>query len=167
VGRTRRIGDLDLNYDPAHEEREWIVQRIGWGLMIATGGAALAGLLGPGPLSRREEGKVGEALYVEYQRFGRCQAPAELKIFCRPKGQKEFALSFDRPFIEGNEIIEISPEPLEASAKGDRYVYRFSGDEGQEQLVVFRLEAAKFGRARSKVTLDGTATVNLRFFYWP
>jgi hypothetical protein len=167
MGKSRRIGDLELPFDPAHEEREWVVQRVGWVLMGLIVVAALLGLLGPGPLSKRHEGKVGDALYVEYQRFGRYQAPAELKVFCRPERREQFELTFDRNFIERSEIKEISPEPEETSAEGDRYTYRFKRGEGEEHLVTFRIEAGKFGRASSKITLDQSKSVNIRLFYWP
>ena len=167
MGKTKRVGDLDLDYDPAHEEREWIVQRIGWALMALAAIAALIGLLGPGPLSKKREGKAGDALYVEYHRFARYQAPADLKIFCRPEGQDEFQLSFDRSFIEGAEVKEISPEPEESRTEGARYAYKFKRGKGEEHLVTFRIEGGKFGRASSKVTLDGKQTVNIRLFLWP
>jgi len=158
---------LDLQYDPAYEEREWKAQRIAWTLMGLAVIATLAGFLGVGPFSKKHAGKVGNALYVEYQRFGRYHAPTELKVFCRPERKEQFELSFDRAFIEATEIKEISPEPEETSTEGDRYVYRFRQGEGEEHLITFRIEAAQFGGARSKVTLDGKASVAIRLFYWP
>ena len=165
--KSKRVGDLDLHYDPAHEEREWIVQRIGWGLMALIAIAALMGLLGPGPLSRKTAGKVGDRLHVEYQRFGRHQAPSQLKVYCRPEGEEHFELSLERRFIEASEIKAISPEPEEARTEGDRYVYRFKRGEGEEHLVTFRIHGEQFGKASSKVTLDRGASVNIQIFYWP
>ena len=167
MGKSNRVGDLDLKYDPAHEEREWITQRIGWTLMALLALAALIGLLGPGPLSDKTEGKIGGPLRVEYQRFGRYQAPAELKIYCRPKGREHFELSFDRAFIQVSEIKEISPKPDETRTDGDRYVYQFRKGDAEEHLVTFRMHGEKFGKATSNLTLDGQESVHIQIFYWP
>ena len=156
---------MDLKYDPAHEEREWFVQRVCWGLMALAVIAALVGFLGSGPISRKTSG--GETLRVKYQRFGRYQAPAELKIYCRPEAGERFELSFDRAFIESSEIEEISPEPEKTRSEGDRYVYMFQKGEGGEHLVTFRIKGERFGKQTAKVMLNGTQSVNIQTFYWP
>ena len=46
-----RVGDLQIHQDLCQERREWKIQRVGWLLMALMLVAALAGLLGPGPLS--------------------------------------------------------------------------------------------------------------------
>jgi hypothetical protein len=159
---------LELQSDPTYEEREWIAQRIGWVVMCVLALASLAGVLGPGPLSEREEGHEGAALHVKYQRFGRYQAPAKIQIFCRPGGAAEqFELSLAREFVEAIEITEISPEPEEVSTKGKYYLYRFKRADGDDHLVTFRLKAEKFGAVQSEVTLDTKDSVRMRMFFWP
>ena len=167
MGKPKRFGDLEVTYDPAHEEREWIVQRIGWAVMLLLAAAALAGLLGPGPLSDVAAGQIGSPLRVEYERFVRYQAPGELRFYCRPEGKDKFQLSFDRAFIEATEIKEISPEPLETSAHGEKYSYTFRRTGGEEQLVTFRIEGDQFGKTKTEVQLEEGAKVELRQFYWP
>jgi hypothetical protein len=167
VGKSKRVGDLDLQYDPAYEEREWIAQRIGWAFMGSIAIAGLIGLLGHGPLSKKTEGKIGDRLHVKYQRFARYQAPSEVKVYCRPGGKEQFEIGFERGFIERSEIKEISPEPEETRSDGEQYVYRFKRGEGEEHLVTFRMEGNQFGKASSKVTLDGGASVKLQIFFWP
>jgi hypothetical protein len=51
-------GDLELDQDLAFERRTWTVERVAWVAMGLMGIAALAGLLGPGPLSKPP---IGEA----------------------------------------------------------------------------------------------------------
>ncbi len=50
-------GDLELAQDLDFERHTWTVERIGWLAMAAVGLAALAGWLGPGPLSGRPPGR--------------------------------------------------------------------------------------------------------------
>lgn len=135
--------------------------------MLVLAAAALAGLLGPGPLSDAHAGAVGSPLRVEYERFVRSQAPGELRIYCRPEGNDRFQLSFDRAFIQHTEIKEITPEPLETSAHGKKYLYTFRRTDGEEQLVTFRIEGSQFGKMKTEVQLGDGAKVELRQFYWP
>lgn len=168
MGKSRRVADLDIDFDSAHEEREWVAQRVAWVLMFCAVIAGLVGLLGPGLLGETHQGKPGDPLYVEYQRFCRHQAPAELKVFCRPGGsRREFELALDRNFFESAGIEEISPEPVETRSDGDRYVFRFTRGAGNEHLVRIRFEPSAFGRRTTKLKLDESATVIIRFFYWP
>ena len=166
MGKLRKFDELEVEFDPEHEKREWIVQRFGWATMGILVIATLIGLLGSGPLSDATAGKPGDRLRIEYHRFGRYQAPGELRVYCRPDG-KDFELSFDRGFFEKSEVSEISPEPEEMRTEGDKYVYRFRSGEGEEHLVTFRFEAAQFGKAKSKVTLDRSEKREIQTFYWP
>ena len=164
MGETR---DLDLQYNPAREEREWIVQRIGWAGMGIAVITALMGLTGAGPLSKKHEGTIGGPIYVEYQCFARYQAASEIKVFCRPGAVEEFELTLERGFIDRVQMDEISPRPEEVRTLGDRYAYRFKRGEGDEHLVTFRMKGEKFGRASSRLTLDNKEGVEIRPFYWP
>src|SRR3712207_4138009 len=56
MSETTRVGDLEVAEDLTFQRREWAAQRVGWVLLALVIAAALAGLLGRGPLSttRRE-----------------------------------------------------------------------------------------------------------------
>lgn len=166
MGKPQRFGDLEAGYDPGHEEREWIVQRIGWAVMALLIAAALAGLLGPGPLSKRHAGKMGSPLHVEYQRFGRYQAPGELRVYCRPEGE-QFRITVDRGFIQNSEITRIMPEPIETILELDAQSFVFRREGVDDHLVTFRFESQQFGQATTRIILDKKESVEIRQFYWP
>ena len=71
-----RSGDLEIAQDMTFQRRSWAVQRVGWGVVAVTIGAALLGLLGSGPLSRSTAVAPG-AFAVEYERFVRELVAAE------------------------------------------------------------------------------------------
>ena len=75
MGRKSQPQDIDLDQDIDFQQRSWKVQRVGWGLMVLFVLAGLSGLLGTGPLSNVTDGDEGGPLWLEYQRFGRLQAP--------------------------------------------------------------------------------------------
>lgn len=112
---SERAGDLEISQDMAFEQRDWLFQRIGWTAMLLVALAALAGLFGPSPWTRLTAGQPGTALWVEYYRFDRVEAPTDLKINLGPSagldGAKELRLWIDRDYTEGLNIEQISPEP--------------------------------------------------------
>jgi hypothetical protein len=162
---NKRSG-LEMRFDPGHERTEWMVQRVGWGLMFLVCIAALAGFLGDGPVSRAQEGREGDDLHLEYHRFVRHQAPFTVKVFCRTGGDKQFSLGFTRRFLENHEIKEIQPEPESTISEGEKSVFLFKAN-GKEQLVTFRFESDAFGKAQGEVTLDGRETQKMEQFIWP
>ena len=168
MGEEKRSGELELKSDLAHERREWRVQRVGWLLLALFCGSALAGLLGPGPLSKQQAGKVGSDLYIEYDRFIRKQSPYGLKVFCRPDTTRdEFTITLDRGFVENVEIKGIQPEPSETTAGTTEYHFRFKRSGEGEQLVIFHFEPDAFGTIETSVKLGDKASHQIKQFVWP
>lgn len=79
---VKRIGDLDIAQDLEHQRREWVIERIGWAIMALILLAALAGLLGSGPLSNARIDHPGSHLSAEYNRFERYQSPTKRTASC-------------------------------------------------------------------------------------
>lgn len=77
---------------------DWF-HRAGWTLLALILLAALAGLLGPGPLSSRTA-CAGPAFCVEYERFIRNHAPAELRIRLTHGGGGPIRLVLGRQFLK-------------------------------------------------------------------
>jgi hypothetical protein len=167
MGKLRAFGDLQIQYDPAHERKEWFAQRVAWTLMALIVAAALAGLLGPGPLSNARAGNKGSKLSVECSRFARYQGPETLRIFCQPESGQEFRVSLDRSYVERIQIHGISPEPKETIARSEQYIYVFAREQEGEQLVLFDLHPNAFGRTETRIMLDNIESVTLTQFYWP
>jgi hypothetical protein len=165
MAAPKRFGDLQIHYDLAHEEREWLVHRFSWALMSAFCTAAVLGLFGNGWLSRRNAETSGSSLHLEYEKFVRYRASSELKAFVK-SGEERFTLSFDRAYLTGQKIEEIKPAPIETSAHGREYVFTFKSTKDQ-QLIVFRLESGVYGRTSTRVTLDGKESLHIEQFSWP
>ena len=58
----REAADLAIREDMRHQRLEWAVERVGWAAVALVLVAALAGLLGHGPLSRATAGEPGSRL---------------------------------------------------------------------------------------------------------
>ena len=167
MGESAKASGLEMHYDPNHEAKEWRVERFGWVLMFLACIVALAGVLGDGPVSSTVKGNVGDDLYIEYERYVRHQAPFTLKLFCRQKGEAEFSLSFQRAFLDKNEVKEIQPEPESTTIDGERCTFGFKATGGKEQLITFRLTPEAFGKVQNQITLDGKVTQKMQQFIWP
>jgi hypothetical protein len=105
------------------QRRMWVVERIGWLVLVAIALIALTGLLGNGWLSQATANNGG--LSVEYERFARA-TKLERFIFRFPPGARgERALSLNRVFQENFEIASIEPRPVrsEAGPDGPRMIF--------------------------------------------
>ena len=167
MSEEKQASDLQLEANLTHERIEWRVQRISWALLLVFCGAAVAGFLGPGPLGKKQAGKIGSELYIEYDRYIRNRAPYSIKVYSRPDTGDRFTLRLDRALIERTEIRQIQPEPVETTAAGDHYEFHFKASGGPEQLVTFHFEPDSFGALSTAVSLNAKHRHNIKQFVWP
>ena len=62
---------LQIDENLQFQQREWRTSRAAWIVLLLTMAAMALGLFGNGPLSEARAGEPGDALWVEYSRFGR------------------------------------------------------------------------------------------------
>ena len=167
MGRTSRIGDLQISYDPKYEEREWLVQKICWILMALLALGGLLGLFGPGRLSETRAGSKGSRLQVKYDKFARYQGPAELEVTCRPEGKESFRLTLNQSYLAETELKEIIPEPVETISAGEKIHCVFKRTGEKEETVILRYESQNIGRIQGELSLDEKETVLIHQFMWP
>ena len=168
MGEPQQQGNgLQIKVDAEHERSEWFIQRVSWGFMLLLAIAALLGFLGEGPFSDVQAGKIGDDLYIEYERFVRHEAPFSFKIYCKPEGADQFTLSLNRAFLDRSEIKEVQPTPVTTTTAGDKCVFTFSSSGNTNQLVTFRFETDSFGKLQNEVALNGKSKHKLAQFVWP
>ena len=158
-------GDLQTSEDIARERREWVVQRVGWGVMALFLAAGVAGLFGSGPLARASVGD--DTLRVAYPRMARYQSPVALEVTAVATGA-ELRVSIPARYVKDAGITRVTPEPDKVELRGDRYVYVFPvGAEGGQRRVAFELEPNHIGSIRGEVAVDGVTTVHFAHFVVP
>jgi hypothetical protein len=124
--------------------------------------AALAGLLGTGPLSDAREGGPASALWVEYNRFERYQAPTKMVVHLRPMAS-EARLWINYGFLRRVDLTHIDPEPERVEAGSDRYIFPFTLVRTPEDIIVtFYFKANEFGMMYPEVGLENGPS--LRFW---
>jgi len=165
-----RIGDLEISQDIHFQRREWIVQRVGWVIIAALLLAALAGLFGPGPLSKTTVGNETDPVRAEYYRFWRMASPMPLRLRLTPAhpDQSEIGVWMSRAYLESMRVETVTPEPERVEAGTDHFVYVFRLKAPADTIsVVFSLEADEAGMVSGQIGVDGAAAIGLRHFIYP
>ena len=162
---------LQVDQDLAYQRRQWVAERVGWALMLLIVLAALAGLLGPGPLNDAEAGQPGDPLYVQYHRFPRHASPGQLmKLHLGPQATAggDVRVWVGREYLDGFRVEKVVPEPERVEAGPDRLVYVFRLHEpGKGVVVRFLMEPDAFGRQHARVGLVGGPELSFGQFVYP
>jgi hypothetical protein len=163
-------GDLEIEQDLDFERQSWTIERVGWVAMAMVGLAALAGLLGPGPLSETTAGVQGGPLWLEYSRFGRFRAPLTLRVHLGPNADQQGPVRvwLSREYLEAVQIEQVSPQPQQVEAGLERITYVFAVSEPSRSIVAtFALKTARFGRQRGCVGIGDDPILCFRQFIYP
>ncbi|HEX2142034.1 MAG TPA: hypothetical protein VHK28_07155 [Candidatus Limnocylindria bacterium] len=165
---VHRVGDLEVEQDLAFQRREWIAERIGWTAMLVLAVAGVLGLFGTGPLAAAEA-RGGNGLLVDYGRFERFNAPAELIFEVPAQGIAEdgtFSLALARDYLDDVEVEQVTPEPDRVRADGEWLTFSFASATPQTVTVVFHLQHDRIGPTELRVRLgDGEPMAIGQFIY--
>jgi hypothetical protein len=161
---------LDVQHDDAFQKSEWRIQRVGWAAWSAIVIAALAGLLGTGPLSHADSSASDGSLSVKYDRFLHYHKPAVLEVLVNSRAEDDqpLRLKLSRSFLDRIQILRIEPEPEEQSLAENGVIYAFT-QEGAPDLfkVLFHFEYEKFGNTTGSVELIGGGSAGFQQFVYP
>jgi len=159
---------FEVNEDLDFQRRTWSFERIGWAVMGAIIAAALAGLLGPGPLSNV---KAGDArLHVEYERFLRSGSPAMFKVRIGRAAVRddEVALLLDEAFVETFDIERVVPRPAQWQLVEEGVRLRFPvADLGALATIRLYLRPLSSGPARVGIGLADGPPITLQPMIYP
>jgi hypothetical protein len=167
---VQRHGDLEIQEDLPFQRREWLVERVAWGVMALLIVAALLGLFGTGPFSRATAGDETIPLSLEYDRYGRLLAPATLRVHIgRDIGDDGFVrVWFERRYMETVELQQVTPEPENAEAAGDRLIFAFRlTDPERPSAITFNIRPSRFGLLSGRVGLIDGPTLRFQQFVYP
>ncbi|MBX3300654.1 MAG: hypothetical protein KF693_00405 [Nitrospira sp.] len=163
-----RNGDLEINEDLQFQRRMWKVERMGWSAMAILLIGALLGLFGNGPVSWTTAS--GESLFVEYQRFGRYQAPLQLRLHLQAGLVKDDILSFylDRAFLADVQITRVTPKPVveQPISDGIRFIWSSNAKDGS-MLVTVSYQPEHIGLLTSRMGVGDAASLSIRQFIFP
>jgi hypothetical protein len=161
---------LDVPHDESFQKSEWRIQRLGWVLWGTVVVAALAGLLGTGPLSHAESSASDGSLSVRYDRFLHYHQPTAFEVFVSSRGQESgpLRLKVSRPLLDRVQILRIEPEPEDQLLAADGVVYTFS-QEGTPEVgkILIHFEFEEFGTSSGRIELLGHGSASFKQFVYP
>ena len=170
MAEPTHVGDLEVHQDLPHERLEWKIERVGWVVLLLVLLGALAGLLGPGPLSRATAGQEDSALRVQYNRLARHQAPEILGVRIAPAADRDgqVRLWLSAEYVHSIELHHIDPEPEHVEAGPKRFTYTFNFSDAQSPTTVkFHFEPNTFGRLPVAIGLDEGPQLDFTQFIYP
>ncbi len=166
---ARRVGDLEVGQDLAFERRSWAVQRAAWAAICLVLLAALLGLLGgAGPLARARAS--AGPLEVEYSRFARHGAPAELVIRLGREAARggEARVWIEQAYLDGLRVATITPPPARVEAGDGRQTFIFALAEGDAPAtIVFHTTPQTLGGRAGRLGLPGGPELSLGQLVYP
>jgi hypothetical protein len=166
----QRVGDLEIDQDHDFQRRSWRLQRAGWIVLSLVLLAGLLGLFGSGPLAHATAGAPDSPLRLEYDRFGRFDAPSTLTALIRPSTARpgEAILHLDRGFTDHFQIERVRPMPERTEAGPDHSVYAFRVTGPDEPVrVTFRLRPDRIGPQTGRARVDGSSWLTFTQFVFP
>ena len=139
----------------------WVIQRIGWAMVLVILVTALLGLYGTGWLSKDSVSAMGYNL--SYEKYGRYETPTTITLVVGPTAEKEIAVSIPTTYTVKQEISNIVPKPkTEKTANG---FITFYFDAADNSHIVFYLEPETFGTINGSFTVNGTELTVSHFIY--
>lgn len=163
-----RPPDLEIDQDLRWERRYIRVQVVSWVIMALIIGAALAGLMGAGPLSTTTVASPHRSLVVQYQRVLRYEEPVAFTIILTPpRHASRVQLWIDNELLRPYQVASIAPQPRSSSAGKGRTRYTFAIRNTDHVVINFRLITMEEGYYRGRVGVSGGESVALWQFIYP
>jgi hypothetical protein len=157
----------EVDEDPAFQQRDWRVQRVGWAVLAMILAAGLAGLFGSGPLSNATV-SAGDALRVQYERFVRHGGQTALTVRVASVEPGPLQVTIGREYLAAFHVRQILPAPVRVQAGDSDLVYTFEGpgQPGPVELKFF-MQPESLGSHAGRLSAGRGATVTLRQFTYP
>lgn len=167
---TAPVNTLELDDLPSFQRKEWRTQRIGWLVWVVVIIAALAGLLGPGPLSRTSATAPDDSLTVRYDRFVHYHQPLLLEVALRlgPDQNNAARLFLSDELLAELQILRIEPEPEGSELTGEGVIYTFPNAAGlQSGTIRIHAQYEAFGNVKGRIGLIGRQFAAVTQFVYP
>lgn len=152
---------LELDEDIVMHEKGWVVQRIGWALMMLTILAGALGLFGEGVISKQQP-KLGE-LRAEYDKFFRYET--EMKIVIESPASDISTISLPQAYLKKFRMVRFVPDPLDNITNSEDVVFNFQGT--QNHIVTIYMVPKSYGTINANMRVNSLDPIQLSHFIYP
>ncbi len=129
--------------DMRFQRRSWIVERLGWSLLVLIALIGLSGALGIGPLSWQKASSG--SLSVEYERFQRITRLARFTFDASGQNGPELRLHLSGAFQKDFEVSNIQPQPTRSATGPDGIDLTFATDASNAGRIVIWAHSRRYG----------------------
>lgn len=163
---------LPQTADPAFQQLEWRLQRIGWILLSSLVLAAATGIFGGGPLGKETAATPDGAVRVQYDRFLHSYQVSRLRIVLAPEAVADapIRLSLNRELLDAVTVRQITPRPrMEQPGVGECVlVFDDAPAPGTGPLqIMIQVEPESAGPLEVRLRVNDAALVQFRQFVYP
>lgn len=152
---------LELDEHLKLHEKGWVIQRVGWIIMLLLVLAGAMGVFGSGIVSKQSP--VIGGITVEYERFFRYEA--EMKILVQSSAEPVTSISFPQTYLKDFRIVRFVPDPHHNQSTPEDVVYFFQG--GQNQIVSAYLIPKDYGSVKGQMKVNQRHVIHLAHFIYP
>lgn len=171
--RTRKDDDEWRNrVEPFEEDmrfqrRDWMFERVGWGILYLIALLALAGLFSVGPLSVTVAGSPSANLKVEYQRFHRNGSLADMVLRINSTDDSTVHLHLNTEFMEAFMIEGMWPQPILSAGDADGVEFIYESSRSRHFSIYVSLRPSRLGSVTAQARLRGQEAVSFHLFVYP
>ena len=126
--------------------------------------AAALGVFGDGILGRQILGEKNSNVWLEYDRFGRKDAPGKLELHLAGSEDSPAQLIIPSSYLKNFHIEAITPTPTAIATRNNQVAYSF--DATGALTVVFRMKPDAIGKVQGSILVNNQ-TFNLNHFIYP
>jgi len=152
----------------ASQRRSWRIERAGWIGMAVLVSAALAGLLGDGPLSRTTLAATDGSIEAQVSRLDRITRDIDWTIRVQGAPAAEtIGLQLSGDLRDTIRVEDMVPAPVKATGSAERLHFAFAPPPDGALVVSLRLRPQQVGWHRHTIQRDGGAPVTFTQFVFP
>jgi hypothetical protein len=156
---------IPVREDMRFQRRSWIVERVGWSLLILLALIGLSGAFGIGPLSWQTASSG--PLSVEYERFQRITRLARFTFNISGQTGPELRLHLSDTFQKNFEVSNIQPRPARSTAGRDGLDLTFATDGASAARIVIWAHSRRYGMSDITARLGSEAPLSFWVLVYP
>jgi hypothetical protein len=149
--------------------KQFLAERVGWVAMALCLAWALLGGFGEGWISRQQASNDAQSCTVEYERFGRRDAPFELRVRLQLDAPRDrISLHLNREFLERVSIERVTPAyaSMAAEDQGAALVFTLEPKPG-DHIFTIEYRPQHIGSLPALVRVEQEAAVAFDQFIYP
>jgi hypothetical protein len=152
---------LEIEEELQLHEKGWVIQRIGWFLIIAAMLAGALGVFGEGILSKQRP-SAGN-IQAEYEHFLRFES--ETKLAIQSADEHISTISLPQKYLKDFRVIRFVPEPVNSNTTIDDIKYNFPPAENH--IVSIYLMPKTTGSINGLMKVNTSNQIPLHHFIYP